>query len=81
MTRRHQQPWDWRKAAGGWPIRTDPEFRKFHAYDVNDNAACDPILGLCATSEAANEGVPLCDECVAIVKAEPCGRELKVYSS
>lgn len=75
---RFMTPWDWRKAAGGWPMRNDPDYRNFHAYDVNDNAACDPMIGLISSAEELNEGSTLCHECVAIVKAEPHGRDVKV---
>lgn len=73
--------WEWRKASGGWwfPSVETPSTRKFHAYDVNDNAACSPGAGLVASCEEPNEGSDLCPECIDVVKAEPWGRERVVY--
>lgn len=72
-------PWDWRKAAGGVLLGDDflstPPVRVFHAYDVNDLAACSPSCGLAATSEEPNEGSVLCQQCVEAVKANPAGRD------
>lgn len=73
--------WEWRKALGGWWFSSveTPSTRKFHAYDVNHNAACSPDVGLVASCEEPNEGSDLCPECIDVVKAEPRGRERVVY--
>lgn len=69
--------WDWRKASGGAIFATDlgPHGRLFHAYDVNDNGACEASLGLIASCEPPNEGSRLCPACVEVVKAMPAGRD------
>lgn len=72
--------WEWRKARGGWPVLGDPPGVYFHACDVNCNLACEPYLGLGSSHEPVNEGSPLCPACMAIVRAEPHGREQKVYA-
>lgn len=76
-----EPPWEWRKAAGGWTHDTDrgPHGRLFHAYDVNDNAACYPHGGLAASCEEPNEGSHLCPDCIEFVKANPAGRDKRVY--
>lgn len=78
-----EQPWDWRKAVGGCVPYSNlrDHVRYFHAYDVNNNAACEPSLGLIASCEPPNEGSHLCPDCVEFVKANPAGREKRVYSS
>ncbi len=72
--------WEWRKAAGGWCADTDPSSheRLFHAYDINDNAACEPLLGLAATCEQPNEGSRFCPACMETVKAMPAGRPERI---
>lgn len=68
-------PWDWRKASGG----CIPQNRRiFHAYDMNDNAACRPSLGLVASCEEPNEGSEFCEDCMGVVRSEPWGREERV---
>ncbi len=60
--------WEWRKASGGLTFRTDPyPERLFHAYDMNDNAACDPGLGLVATCEPLTPASKRCPRCILIV--------------
>lgn len=67
--------WDWRKTGSGWTFATDPSTeRLFHAYDVNNLAACDPTKGCFGSVEPVNEGSRLCPACQVIVKAEPEGR-------
>lgn len=75
-------PWDWRKASGGCTPSSDRRdgIRYFHAHDVNDNAACAPGLGLMASCEPPTEGSPFCPDCIAFVKANPAGREKRVYA-
>ena len=65
------RPWDWRKASAGVVPKG---WRIFHAYDVNDNAACEPSYGLAASCEEPNEGSELCPDCIDVVRAEPGGR-------
>lgn len=65
-------PWSWRKASGGC---IPGNRRIFHAYDVNDNAACNDAYGLVASCEEPNEGSELCSDCVEVCKAKPAGRE------
>lgn len=72
--------WEWRKAEGGVTLgedhwEGDTFVRVFHAYDVNDNAACEPSCGLVASCEEPNEGSPLCLKCIAVVQANPAGRD------
>lgn len=67
-----ERPWAWRKASGGVVPKG---LRVFHAYDVNDNAACQPSAGLMASCEVPNEGSELCEDCMVIVRTEPWGRE------
>jgi hypothetical protein len=70
------QAWEWRKAIGG----AIPQPRSaFHAYDVNDNAACDVGYGLLASVQEPHEGSELCLACMEFVKANPAGREERVY--
>ena len=83
MTTTQTKPWEWRKAYGGiWFHRVEtPERRIFHAYDVNDNAACEPAFGLVQSCEEPNEGSTLCPECIEVCKAEPAGRPPRTASS
>lgn len=68
-------PWVWRKSDGGWRLTADPDGeRLFHAYDINNNAACEPTIGLGATVEEPNEGARFCNACVSVVKSLPEGR-------
>lgn len=63
--------WDWRKALGGCV----PKGRLiFHAYDVNDNAACSPSHGLLESIEEPNEGSEFCHDCMDVVRLTPEGR-------
>lgn len=62
----------WRKADGGWWIDGDAPI--FHAYDINDNAACSPNYGLMATCEQPNEGSELCASCIDVCRMAPSGR-------
>lgn len=73
--------WDWRKAWGGACFLTDPDFRRFHAYDINDNAACAPHLGLGRSCERPNEGSDFCPACMAVVRVTPEGRPKRTYAS
>lgn len=75
--------WEWRKAAGGWTTDADrgPRGRAFHAYDVNDNAACQVSLGLMATCEEPNEGSHFCEPCMEFVRLHPEGRAKRVYDA
>lgn len=70
--------WAWRKAAGGFWLGTDhgPKVhqRRFHAYDEDDHAACEPIFGLGASCEEPNEGSDFCPACMEIVRVSPGGR-------
>lgn len=68
--------WEWRKGhpATAWLLKPSAAF---HAYDVNDNAACDSSMGLGVSVEKPNEGSELCPACVAFVKANPAGREAR----
>lgn len=75
-----EKPWDWRKASGGWTLPTDHPNRLFHAYDINNHAACAPSLGLAASCEDPTEGSTYCAECIAIVQATPGGRERIEYA-
>lgn len=77
------KPWDWRKSQGGWsrPIDSGPRGRAFHAYDVNDNAACDVSLGLIRSIEEPNEGSHCCPDCIEFVQANPAGRDKRTYPS
>lgn len=62
--------WEWRKAAGGAWADTDPApERLFHAYDQEDQMACEPWLGLGRTCEEPNEGSSLCPVCIAKMQA------------
>lgn len=74
--------WDWRKADGGFSLETDRTGeRRFHAYDVNDNAACEPSCGLVATGEEYLEGVsPQCPVCLQITQDRPNGNRKRVYA-
>lgn len=67
--------WEWRRGQGAPFVTPDGVERRFHAYDVNDNAACRPMWGLIQSIEEPNEGSNLCPECMAVIKAEPAGRE------
>lgn len=69
-----QAAWEWRKShpITGWLLEP---IGAFHAYDVNNNAACDPRMGLYASIEEPNEGSQLCAVCMEFVKANPAGRE------
>lgn len=75
-------PWDWRKGIGGCSPESNRRdgVRYFHAYDVNDNTACEPGLGLMASCEPPNEGSPLCPDCIEVVQAMPAGREKRTYA-
>lgn len=77
------RPWDWRKAIAGCtpPSNRRDGVRYFHAYDVNDNAACAVELGLIASCEEVNEGSPLCPDCIEYVKAHPAGRDKMIYAN
>lgn len=79
MSDGQRQPWEWRKAWGGWRFATDTSERLFHAYDVNDNAACEPSMGLWQSCEEPNEGSALCAACVDVVTTTPAGRERIAY--
>jgi hypothetical protein len=72
------QPWTWRKGLGGFIPPSSTPGKPFHAYDVNDNAACIDGYGLAASCEPPNEGSSLCAECVAAVKSLPAGRDKRV---
>lgn len=63
--------WDWRKAEAGVVPKGQ---RIFHAYDVNNNAACEPHCGLVASVEEPNEGSEFCHDCMDIVRLTPEGR-------
>lgn len=70
-------PWEWRKALAG----VIPKGRHiFHAYDVNDLAACEPGCGLVASIEEPNEGSELCLDCIEVVRTNPAGRPEREYS-
>lgn len=85
-------PWSWRKASGGIWLGDDRWVadptnrlgkrveRVFHAYDVNDNAACEPMCGLVASCEEPNEGSLLCSQCIPVVQENPAGRSARVPS-
>jgi hypothetical protein len=76
-------PWDWRKADGGFHLETDRTSgeRLFHAYDVNDNAACEPNCGLSVTGEEFVDGVsPQCPACLEVVQDKPNGNRKRVYA-
>lgn len=75
-------PWDWRLAQGGCVPSSNRRdgIRYFHAYDVNDNAACEVSLGLVASCEPPNEGSPFCPDCIEVVKATPAGRDKRIYT-
>lgn len=77
-----RRAWDWRKAWGGWTLATDhgEHGRLFHAYDVNDSAACDPPIGLARSCEPVNEGSHLCPDCMTIVRRQPQGRPEREYA-
>lgn len=75
------RPWEWRKSAGGWTLASDGATRRFHAYDVNNNAACEPSNGLFVSVEEVNEGSDLCPSCAGIIKAEPEGRPKIDYAA
>lgn len=74
------RPWEWRKAYAGVLLHNDqPGGRRlFHAYDVNDNAACSPSCGLVASCEEPNEGSELCPDCTIIVGEQPAGRPERI---
>lgn len=78
MTATMRTGWDWRKAAsfGGVWLATDhgPRQRRFHAYDADDLAACEPSCGLVATCEEPTEGSDFCPACMDIVRRSPDGR-------
>ena len=80
-------PWVWRKASGGFVADSEVRdlplgglHRRFHACDVNANLACHPRLVLAGTCEEPNEGSDLCPDCIEVVREQPGGRELRVYS-
>lgn len=74
--------WDWRKADGGFTLETDRDGeRRFHAYDINDSAACEPSCGLGATGEEYVDGVsPQCPVCLQITIDKPEGYRKRVYA-
>lgn len=76
-----RQPWEWRKAEWGVCLRTDLSagelVRLFHAYDVNNLAACEPC-GLIGSCEIPNEGSSLCPDCVLVVQDTPEGRPERI---
>lgn len=74
VQRKFDPPWEWRRATGGWGHPNDQHHKMFHAYDVNDNSACVPSLGLAATCEPPNEGSHLCPLCMDEVRLHPGGR-------
>lgn len=76
-----ERPWVWRKANAGFRLDSDPPNggRLFHAYDVNDNCACVPDLGLAASCEPVNEGSALCPRCMTVVRSLPAGRPVMKY--
>lgn len=69
-------PWTWKKGTGGFSIKTDPTYKLFHAYDENGSLACDPPLHLTGGIRA-QEGDPLCEICIDIVKKDPSGSLLR----
>lgn len=79
MAERITKAWDWRKAIGGWTLPSDIPVRRVHAFDVNNNAACSPSHGLIKSIEPPTEGSLFCDDCIAVVKAQPEGRPEREY--
>ncbi len=77
MSTETTQPWEWRKPSGGWTLPSDRPARRFHAFDVNNLAACAPSFGLIASCEPPNEGSLLCADCVEVVRDQPAGRDLR----
>lgn len=77
-----EAPWAWRRALGGCVPSSNRRdgVRYFHAHDVNDNAACEPSLGLMASDKEPSEGSPFCPDCIEFVKANPAGREKRIYA-
>lgn len=85
MNQTTQRAWEWRKASdlGIMLLDRDQELGRhiFHAYDVNDNAACCVSVGLIASVEEPNEGSELCPDCATFVSVHRSGRELRDYSA
>jgi hypothetical protein len=67
-----ERAWDWRRGWGG--VSPSHEYETFHAYDVNDNAACVPSIGLMESKDEPNEGSKFCETCMDIVRSTPEGR-------
>lgn len=63
-----------------WPAGGDRREQLFHAYDVNDCAACTTLLRLATSVEEPNEGSSLCLACRAQIRRQPLGREPQVGS-
>lgn len=64
--------WDWRKAAGGIPVKHESwSHRIFHAYDGRNLAACTPCCGLLESVEPPNEGSEFCPSCMEVVRVKP----------
>jgi hypothetical protein len=58
-----------------WPTGGELREQLFHAYDVNDYAACTTLLWLATSVEEPNEGSSLCLACLAMIRRLPLGRE------
>lgn len=65
--------WDWRLALNHEFFDVDG-VETFHAYDVNNNAACEPMYGLISSVGPPNEGSNLCRDCMTVVRSQPRGR-------
>lgn len=74
----YAKPWDWRIALNHALFDVDGK-PTFHAFDVNNNAACEPLFGLVATIEEPSEGSNLCRSCMEFVRDNMAGRSLRVW--
>lgn len=66
-------PWSWRLAYNHVFLDIDGQ-ATFHAYDMTDHCACDPMWGLARSIADPNEGSLLCPKCMEIVRRRPQGR-------
>lgn len=74
-----QRPWSWRLGYNHGLFDVPRGVPTFHAYDVNDSAACDAGFGLAGTIEQPNEGSHFCPRCILATAELPEGRAKWVY--
>lgn len=68
--------WEWRIALGGFTPPADHRdgVGYFHAYDMENKAACEPLISLIESCGEPTEGDRFCPDCLAIVVRQRAAR-------